>query len=99
MRMLYDVANLIARTSEENDIGDLIYTESPRQVYVEVSSIGLKRKMEAMAAGLKLEWKFTLSNVAEYGDEEIIEYKGKRYNIVNVYITDMLSVELIAARC
>lgn len=96
--MLNDVANLIAQTETVNEIGDSIATETSRQVFVQVASIGLKRKMEAMEQGLKLQWKFTLSDMAEYQNEPIIEYHGERYNIVNVYITDDQRVDLTAAR-
>lgn len=97
--MFDDVAVLIAQSGVTvNEIGDTIYQETPRQVFVRVSSIGLKRKMEAMASGLQLAWKLTLSDAAEYKDEEIIEYNGVRYNIVNVYITDNHEVDLTLAR-
>lgn len=97
--MFNDVAVLISKTSAGvNEIGDISYQETKRQVFVRVSSIGLKRKMEAMASGLTLAWKLTLSDVAEYKDEEVIEYKGARYNIVNVYITDNNEVDLTLAR-
>ena len=97
--MFNDVANLISQSSNGvNAIGDPVIDETMRRVFVKVSSIGLKRKLEAQEAGLKLEWKFTLADVAEYNNEEIIEYKGTRYNIVNAYITDTQRVDLIAAR-
>lgn len=97
--MFNDVANLIGQSSNGvNAIGDPVIEETSRRVFVKVSSIGLKRKLEAQEAGLKLEWKFTLSDVAEYNGEEIIEYKATRYNIVNAYITDAQRVDLIAAR-
>lgn len=96
--MCEDVAKLISQTASVNEIGDTIYQDVPRQVFVKVSSIGLKRKMEALASGLQLAWKFTLFDIAEYNNEEIIEYKGVRYNIVNVYITDQHEVDLTVAR-
>ena len=89
---------LIAQTFTVNAIGDSIPTETMRLVYAECKSIGLKRKIEAEQAGLKLENKFILSNVAEYQDEEILEYNGKRLNIVNVFCTDEGTVELTTAR-
>lgn len=93
-----DVVTLIAQTFTENDAGDSIPTESERTVYCDVQSIGLKRKLEAMEAGLKLEYKFVLSDVAEYEGENILEYKGTRYNIINAYTTEQHSVELVTAR-
>lgn len=93
--MLYsDVANLISQTYTVNSVGDAVATETSRQVYVEVKSLGLKRKIEAMATGLNIEFKLILSDIAEYNGEKIVEYKSVRYNVVNVYVADDQSVEL-----
>ena len=97
--MLYsDVANLIAQTYTVNSIGDAVPTETSRQVYVEVKSLGLKRKIEAMATGLNVEFKLILADVQEYNDEKIVEYKGVRYNVLNVFVADDQSVELTVGR-
>lgn len=97
--MLYsDVANLIAQTYTVNSIGDAVPTETSRQVFVEVKSLGLKRKIEAMATGLNVEFKLILADVQEYNDEKIVEYKGVRYNVLNVYVADDQSVELTVGR-
>ena len=97
--MLYsDVANLIAQTYTVNSIGDAVPTETSRQVFVEVKSLGLKRKIEAMATGLNVEFKLILADVQEYADEKIVEYKGVRYNVLNVFIADDQSVELTVGR-
>ena len=97
--MLYsDVANLIAQTYTVNSIGDAVPTETLRQVFVEVKSLGLKRKIEAMATGLNVEFKLILADVQEYNDEKIVEYKGVRYNVLNVYVADDQSVELTVGR-
>ena len=97
--MLYsDVANLTAQTYTVNSIGDAVPTETSRQVYVEVKSLGLKRKIEAMATGLNVEFKLILADVQEYNDEKIVEYKSVRYNVLNVYVADDQSVELTVGR-
>ena len=97
--MLYsDVANLIAQIYTVNSIGDAVPTETSRQVFVEVKSLGLKRKIEAMATGLNVEFKLILADVQEYNDEKIVEYKGVRYNVLNVYVADDQSVELTVGR-
>ena len=97
--MLYsDVANLIAQTYTVNSIGDAVPTETSRQVFVEVKSLGLKRKIEAMATGLNVEFKLILADVQEYADEKIVEYNGVRYNVLNVYVADDQSVELTVGR-
>ncbi len=97
--MVFDnVANLIAQTITVNDAGDSIPVETSRIVYVSIKSIGMKRKLEAEQVGLKLEQKFILSDSSEYKNEEIIEFNGKRLNIVGVYYGDNNTVELTTAR-
>ena len=93
-----NVANLISQKMTVNDAGDSIPDETSRRVYVSIKSIGMKRKIEAEQVGLKLEQKFILSDSTEYNDEEIIEFNGKRLNIVGVYYGDNNTVELTTAR-
>ena len=89
-----ETANLIKQTFTINSVGDSIATETSRTVFVEFQSIGLKRKIDALATGLNVEFKLLLKDIAEYDDEKIIEYKGKRYNVKNVFIRDDQAVEL-----
>ena len=51
-----------------------------------------------MATGLNVEFKLILADVQEYNDEKIVEYKGVRYNVLNVYVADDQSVELTVGR-
>lgn len=93
--MVFDnIAYLIAQNYTENAIGDPIPTETKRLVYVGVKSIGLKRKIDAMATGLNIEFKLVLSDLVEYQGEKLVEYEGKRYNIKHTYVADDRSVEL-----
>jgi len=89
-----ETANLIKQAFTINAVGDSIATETSRTVFVEFQSIGLKRKIDALATGLNVEFKLLLKDIAEYEDEKIIEYKGKRYNVKNVFIRDDQAVEL-----
>ena len=89
-----ETANLIKQTFTINSVGDSIAAETSRAVFVEFQSIGLKRKIDALATGLNVEFKLLLKDIAEYEDEKIIEYKGKRYNVKNVFIRDDQAVEL-----
>ena len=89
-----ETANLIKQTFTINAVGDSIAEETIRAVFVEFQSIGLKRKIDALATGLNVEFKLLLKDIAEYDDEKIIEYKGKRYNVKNVFIRDDQAVEL-----
>lgn len=89
-----ETANLIKQTFTINAVGDSIAAETSRTVFVEFQSIGLKRKIDALATGLNVEFKLLLKDIVEYDDEKIIEYKGKRYNVKNVFIRDDQAVEL-----
>lgn len=95
--MITDVCKLIKQIPSVNDIGDVIMAETEREVFCKVLSIGLKRKVEALTAGLKLSFKIILSDYAEYEEEEILEYKGIRYNVVSTYIAEDNSIELMLA--
>lgn len=93
-----EIITLVSRSYAVNSIGDSIATETERNVYAKVQSVGLKRKIEAMNAGLKLEYKFTLADELEYQNEEVIVYKNVRYNVVSVFVTDTHEIELIVTR-
>jgi hypothetical protein len=92
--LIAETANLIKQVFTINAVGDSIAAETSRAVFVEFQSIGLKRKIDALATGLNVEFKLLLKDIAEYDDEKIIEYKGKRYNVKNVFIRDDQAVEL-----
>lgn len=89
-----ETAELVKQVFTINAVGDSIATETTRMVYVEFQSIGLKRKIDALATGLNVEFKLLLKDIAEYDDEKVIIYKNKRYNIKNVFIRDDQQVEL-----
>ena len=89
-----ETAVLVKQVFTINAVGDSIATETQRTVFVEFQSIGLKRKIDALATGLNVEFKLLLKDIAEYDDEKIIVYKNKRYNIKNVFIRDDQQVEL-----
>lgn len=93
-----ETANLIAQTFTINSVGDQIATETSHTVFVEFQSIGLKRKIDAMATGLNVEFKLILKDMAEYDGESVIEYKNVRYNIKNVFLRDDQHVELTVGK-
>ena len=86
--------DLIAQTFVVNSVGDSIATETSRTVFCEFQSIGLKRKVDAAATGLNVEFKLILKDIEEYKDEQIVVYANKRYNVKNVFIRDDQLVEL-----
>lgn len=97
--MVFDeVATLISQTYTVNSVGDSIPVETTHDVFVQFRSIGMKRKIEALATGLNVEFKLILADIAEYNDEKYIVYKNVRYNIKDVYIADDQSVELTVGK-
>lgn len=90
---------LIGTTTAVNDIGDIVETKTEREVFAEVRSVGSKRKMEAMALGLSLAWKFVLADYYDYQDEEQVIYDDKTYDIVDTFRRDDNGIELTASRC
>ena len=86
--------NLITQVFTVNSVGDSIATETSRMVFCEFQSIGLKRKIDALATGLNVEFKLILKDLAEYDGESIVEYGGTRYNVKNVFIRDDQLLEL-----
>ena len=93
-----ETAVLVAQVYSTNSVGDSIATETKRTVFVEFMSIGLKRKIDAMATGLNVEFKLLLKDIAEYDGEKVIEFRDQRYNIQNVYIRDDQVVELTVGK-
>ena len=93
-----ETADLIAQAFAINEVGDPIATETKHTVFVEFQSIGLKRKIDALATGLNVEFKLVLKDIAEYNNEKIIEFRDDRYNIKNVFIRDDQLVELTVGK-
>ena len=93
-----ETAVLIAQEFTINEIGDSIATETRHEVFVEFQSIGLKRKIDAMATGLNVEFKLVLRDIAEYNNEKVLEFRNERYNIKNVFIRDDQLVELTVGK-
>lgn len=97
--MYNDVITLISTTKALNEIGDITETETRREVFAKVKSVGSKRKLEALAFGLRLAWKFVLADYYDYCDEETAEYDGEKYSIIDTYRTDQNEIELTVTRC
>ena len=94
-----DVLTLISENPEAHGVFDPV-TETPRQVYCSVRSVGMREAYEALSNGLKPEFVFTLTDYSDYGGEKICEYNGTRYRIVGTYRNNQgieLTVEEVTA--
>ena len=78
---------------KDNNIGDKIREPKKRTVYGEEVQVYGTTFFQAAALGIKLEkilriWKF------DYEDEEYLEYKGVKYQILKKYETKDEKIEL-----
>ena len=72
--MRYVEITLIAEHDSRNEFGDLVKTETRRNVLAGEYSVGMTEVYQGMAVGFKPEVKFKLSNWLDYHGEERVEY-------------------------
>jgi SPP1 family predicted phage head-tail adaptor len=92
-----DVINLISITRTQGRDGQFVDTETSKQVYCQVSSVTQSEFYEGGRNGLNPEYRFTVF-FADYNDETIVEYKGKRYAVYRTYLTRNDRLELYVER-
>jgi SPP1 family predicted phage head-tail adaptor len=91
-----DVINLVAVTTGENSMGDVIETETTRQVFANKKSIRQSEFYQAAATGLKPELMFEIRSI-EYAEEQKLQYNGKTYTIIRTYSKNDELIELICS--
>ena len=79
-----DVIQLVSIEQTQNAFGVWEKTETARQVFCKVSSVSQSEFFEAGRNGLNPEWRFVVFG-ADYGDEETVIYKNKRYGVYRTY--------------
>ena len=92
-----DVINLIGITQTQDDYGQWIDTQTSKQVYCQVESVGQREFFEAGRNGLNPQFKFTLFG-GDYNNEPIVEYKGSHYSVYRTYLTKTDKMELYVER-
>ena len=80
-----DVITLIQQTRGVDDYGDPVITESARDVFARLSSIGQQEFYQAHAVGLKPEIKFVLADYLDYDGESLVQYEGQRYRVLRAF--------------
>ena len=80
-----EVLLLIQQTQGEDEYGDPVVTETAREVFAKLGSIGQKEFYQAHAVGLQPEMKFVLADYLDYEGEALAEYDGQRYRILRTY--------------
>ena len=80
-----EVLTLIKQTVGVDDYGDPVITETTREVFAKLGSIGQKEFYQAHALGLQPELKFILADYLDYSYESMVEHNGHRYRILRTY--------------
>lgn len=89
------VISLISKTCTQNAVGANVVTESKREVFCNVSSVGRSEFYQAMQAGHGLSYVFTTHPINYEGEEEL-EYNGERYGITRTYQSGLDSLDIYA---
>lgn len=83
--MLDDVLTLIGTTTTVNAVGDTVETETTKELFCEVKSVGMSEKYTALGVGLNPEIKFVISDYYDYNGETLLTYDSVQYNIIRTY--------------
>lgn len=78
--MVNEVATLIKRVYIDG-----VWTETERQVFCGIRSIGQSEFYQANATAYRPEIKIVLADHLEYNGENIVQYNGQRYRVVRTY--------------
>ena len=89
-----DQLKLISISNNTNAIGDLIETETKKDVFCNKKSIRQSEFYQAQAEGLRPELMFEV-RLADYSDEKRLEYNSVAYNILRTYTKNFEIIELI----
>lgn len=84
-----EVATLIKRVYTAG-----VWTETERQVFCGIRSIGQSEFYQANATAYRPELKIVLADYLEYNGENIVQYNGQRYRVVRTYRTG-LELEIV----
>lgn len=82
-----DVIYLITQVQTKDSYGIFVTSETKRRVFCSADSVSQTEFFSAGLNGLKAQRKFTLFRF-DYNDEEVIEFKGKRYTVYRTYEKD-----------
>jgi SPP1 family predicted phage head-tail adaptor len=92
--MWRDVILLVSEVEAENEIGDIITIETPKQVFANKKSVRQNEFYQAQAAGLKPELMFEIRYI-DYGEERKIVFNNKSYRVIRTYTKNEETIELI----
>ena len=82
--MFRDVITLVSESPSAHGVLDEV-TETQKQVFCSVRSVGMSEAYQAMSNGLHPQFVFVLSECGDYNGEKIVIYHEKRYRIIRTY--------------
>lgn len=80
-----EILLLISRQQATDEYGDPVITETSREVFCGIRSIGQKEFYQAHGAGLQPEIKFVLADYLDYEGETLVVHNDQRYRILRTY--------------
>lgn len=92
-----DVITLISESPEVKGVFDT-KTDTGREVFCTVRSVGMQESYIARGQGFAPEYVFQLTQSFEYQGEKRLIYNGVEYRIIRTYITDADGIEITAER-
>lgn len=82
--MFRDVITLVSESPAAHGVFATT-TETQKQVFCSVRTVGMNEAYQAMANGLHPQFVFVLSDYSDYSGEKIVLYNSVRYRVVRSY--------------
>lgn len=92
-----EILALIMTVQDVDEYGDPSITETRKDVFCRLASIGQKEFYQAHAVGLQPELKFVLADYLDYSGESLVEHGGQRFRVLRTYRTGQ-ELELVCYR-
>lgn len=88
-----EVLTLVKISTGKDEYGMTDYTETTRNVFVNVRSISSQEFYEAGQSGIQPQYEFIMF-APDYDGELTVEYRGRRYHVYRTYIRNTDELEL-----
>lgn len=94
MMQYTDILSLITKIETKDSIGNIVTTETSKQIYAKRNKVGSKEFYNAVAVGITptAELQVRLSN---YEGQEEVEYNNKRYSVIRVVPVNRTDIVLV----
>ena len=92
-----EIITLITVTQHTDEYGDPVTTETTRDVFAKLGSIGMKEFYQAQAADFYPELVFVLADYLDYDGEQLVRHEGQVYNVLRTYRAGQ-ELEIVVAR-